>query len=244
VTTGLLLLHAWPMDARMWNEQVAAFSDRLPVVAPDLPGFGSAPAGGEVATMAAAAARAMDALDAVGVDRVVVCGLSMGGYVAFEVWRRWRERVAALVLSNTRAVADPPQALEARRALANRLRSEGIGFFLADLPPLLSVDPPPEVEARVREIVGDQTAEAIAAASLGLGERPDSTPDLPTIDVPTVVIASTGDRLIPPEVTLEMAQGIPGAVQVTLPEAGHLANLEDPGGFTGAVDLLLGRLGL
>jgi len=243
MTTGLLLLHAWPMDARMWDEQVAAFSDRLPVVAPDMPGFGSAPAGGEVATMAAAAERAMAELDAAAVDRAIVCGLSMGGYVAFEVWRRWRERVAALVLANTRALADTPEAQDGRRALAARLRSEGIGFFLQELPPLLSADPPERAERRVREIVGDQSAEAIAAATLGLGARVDSTPDLATIDVPTTVIASTGDRLIPPEVTLEMAQGIRGATQATLPDAGHLANLEDPDGFNAPVDLLLAQLG-
>ena len=101
MTTGLLLIHAFPLDARMWEPQLSAFGPRLPVVAPHLPGFGGTP-GPEVLTMAEAARACVSALDEDGVDTAVVCGLSMGGYVAFELWRAARPRVAALVLANTR----------------------------------------------------------------------------------------------------------------------------------------------
>jgi 3-oxoadipate enol-lactonase len=127
-------------------------------------------------TMRAAAERALAAMGERGIDRAVVCGLSMGGYVAFEVWRRARERVAGFILANTRAVADPPDAAAARRALAERLRSEG--NVLAEEPPaLLSDGAPEELRARVRGWIEDQSPEAIAAALLGMAERPDSTPD-------------------------------------------------------------------
>ena len=87
MTDGVLLIHAFPLDARMWDPQLAAFGDGVPVVAPHLPGFGGTAAAGEVMTMASAAERCVEALDAAGLERAVVCGLSMGGYVAFELWR-------------------------------------------------------------------------------------------------------------------------------------------------------------
>lgn len=227
---GLLLLHAWPLDARMWAPQRAALPPELPVVAPDHPGFGSAPLAGPVTTMEACARRALEALDAAGVERAVVCGLSLGGYVAFEIWRRARDRVLGLVLANTRAVADPPEAAQARRDLAARLRREG-NLLVADPPKLLAPDAPAELWERVRGLIADQSAEAIAAALEGMAERPDSTPDLPGISVPTLVITSSEDQLIPPEVSRAMAEAIPGARLEVLEGVGHLSNLEAPERF-------------
>lgn len=227
---GLLLLHAWPIDARMWQPQLDELPKGLPAVAPNHPGFGGSPLTGDVTTMGACADRALSALDEAGIERAVVCGLSMGGYVAFELWRRARERVIGLVLANTRAVADPPEGAEARRALARRLLSEG--NVLADAPPpLLAEDPPADLHERVREWIADQSPQAIAAAALGMAERPDSTPDLAGIDVPTVVITSTGDRLIPAEVSSEMAARIPAAGLEVLEKVGHLSSLEAPDTF-------------
>ena len=106
---GLLLLHAWPLDARMWEPQVQALSPGPSVVAPSHPGFGGTPAAGPVMTMEACADNALAALDAAGIERALVCGLSVGGYVTFELWRRARERFLGMVLANTRAVADTPE---------------------------------------------------------------------------------------------------------------------------------------
>jgi pimeloyl-ACP methyl ester carboxylesterase len=234
MTNGLLLLHAWPVDARMWAPQLAALPDGLAVAAPDLPGFGGSEPVGDVLTMGAAAERALVALGERGIDRAVVCGLSMGGYVAFELWRRARDRVIGFVLANTRAVADPPEAAAARRALAERLRSEG--NVLTDEPPALLSDRAPEdLRARVRGWIAEQPPEAIAAASLGMAERPDSTPDLATIDVPTLVLTSTDDRLIAPEISAEMAGLIPRHRLETIEGAGHLSNLEAPEAFDAAL---------
>ncbi|MEX2204426.1 MAG: alpha/beta fold hydrolase [Actinomycetota bacterium] len=227
---GLLLLHAWPIDARMWQSQLDELPRGIPAAAPNHPGFGGSPLAGEVTTIGACADRALWALDEAGIDRAVVCGLSMGGYVAFELWRRARGRVIGLVLANTRAVADPPEGAEARRALARRLLNEG--NVLADTPPpLLAEDPPAELQERVRGWIAEQSPQAIAAAALGMAERPDSTPDLAGIDVPAVVITSTGDRLIPAEVSSEMATLIPTARLEVLERVGHLSNLEAPDAF-------------
>jgi pimeloyl-ACP methyl ester carboxylesterase len=224
---GLLLLHAWPLDARMWQPQLDALPAGLPSVAPKHPGFGGAPLAGEVTTMAACAERALSALDDAGVDRAVVCGLSMGGYVAFELWRHARDRVIGLILANARAVADPPEGAEARRTLARRLLSEG-NVLAVEPPPLLAEDAPAELRERVRGWIAEQPPEAIAAAALGMAERPNSTPDLPGIDVPTLVITSTGDRLIPAEMSSEMAARIPAARLEVIDRVGHLSNLEAP----------------
>jgi 3-oxoadipate enol-lactonase len=234
MTDGLLLLHAWPIDARMWEPQLGALSGVLPVAAPNLPGFGGADPAGDVMTMGEAADRALAALVERGIDRAVVCGLSMGGYVAFELWRRARERVVGLILANTRAVADPPDAASARRALAERLRSQG-NVVAAEPPPLLSDGAPERLRTLVRGWIEDQAPEAIAAALLGMAERPDSTPDLAAIRVPTLVLTSTEDRMIAPEVSAEMADQIPGGRLQTIEGVGHLSNLEAPDAFGAAL---------
>jgi pimeloyl-ACP methyl ester carboxylesterase len=243
VTDGLLLLHAFPLDARMWEPQLSAFSGVLPVIAPHLPGFGGTDPAGEVMTMGAAADRVLAELDRAGVDRAVVCGLSMGGYVAFELWRRARQRFAGLVLANTRAEPDTDEGAANRRALAERLRREGNGFLVEKPPPLLSEGAPQELWGYVRRLIADQPAEAIAAASLGMAERPDSRPDLPGIDVPTLVITSTGDTLIPPEASAPMAEAIPGADLLVIQGAGHLSNLEQADTFSGTLEEHVERAG-
>jgi 3-oxoadipate enol-lactonase len=237
-----LLIHAFPMDAGMWAGQRDASSGLGPVVAPDLPGFGGAPDAGPVLSMGAAAASCLQALDAAGLERVVVCGLSMGGYVAFELWRVARQRIAGLVLANTRSGADTPEAAAGRRALAERLRTEGNGFLVEQPPPLLRADASPELWAQVRETIARQPATSIAAAAMGMSERRDSTPDLSAIDVPVLVITSDGDTLIPPEVSAPMAEHIPGAQLVTIPGAGHLSNLEAPDAFNEALRGFIARV--
>jgi 3-oxoadipate enol-lactonase len=244
VSAGLLLVHAFPLDARMWEPQLAAFSDALPVVAPHLPGFGGTEGAGETMTMEAAAARCVEALDQAGLERAIVCGLSMGGYVALAFWRRAPDRVAGIALANTRAGADTDEGAAGRRALADRLRSEGNGFMVEQPPALLSDGASQELRQRVRALIADQPAESIAAAALGMAERVDSTADLATIDVPALVVTSDADTLIPAELTAPMAEQIPGAKLVVIGGAGHLSNLEQPGDFDEALAGLLARSGL
>lgn len=239
MTAGLLLVHAFPLDASMWQAQLGGSR----TVAPDLPGFGGSPPAGDVMTMEAAAVRCLEVMDDAGLERAVICGLSMGGYVAFELWRRARDRVAGLVLANTRANADPEAAAEGRRDLAARLRQEGSGFLVASPPPLLSADAPQELRARVGQMIAAQPASAIAAAALGMAERPDSTGDLATIDVPTLVITSDADTLIPPEISLSMAEQVPGATTAVIEGAGHLSNLERPDAFDALLEGHLERCG-
>jgi 3-oxoadipate enol-lactonase len=227
MSDGVLLIHAFPVDARMWERQILGSG----VIAPDLPGFGSAPSAGDTMTMSSAATSCLAAVDEAHFDRVVVCGLSMGGYVALELWRQAPDRFAGLILANTRSGADTAEAAEGRRTLAERLRTEG--NVLADAPPpLLSEDADPGLQDRVTGWIRDQSPDAIAAAALGMAERPDSTGDLPGITVPTLVITSDGDRLIPADATVPMAEQIPGARLEVLPGVGHLTCVEAPERFS------------
>jgi 3-oxoadipate enol-lactonase len=244
MSTALLLVHAFPLDARMWEAQIAALGGECTVVAPHLPGFGDAPSAGPVLTMGAAAEHCLAELEAAGADAAVVCGLSMGGYVALELWRRARGRIAGLVLANTRGGADTEEGAAGRRALADRLDAEGNAFLVESPPPLLSEGAGDELRTRVRSMIGDQPAASIAAAARGMAERPDSTPDLATIDVPALVIASTGDTLIPYDVTAPMAEQIPGADLATIEGAGHLSNLEAPERFSELLHRFLLRVGV
>ena len=240
--TDLLLVHAFPVDASMWDEQVRSLGDDARVLAPSLPGFGGAPAAGDVLTMDAAADAVVAELDRAGVDRAVVGGLSMGGSVAFSLWPRPRDRVAGLVHADTRAEADDDAGRERRRAVAEKARKEGSGAIADAPPPLLSEGADPSLWERVKEMIRRQPGEAIAAAALGMGDRPDSRSILPEIDVPTAIVVGSEDTLTPPAMSEAMAEAIPGADLVVLGGAGHLSNLEDPDGFTGAVRQLLARV--
>jgi pimeloyl-ACP methyl ester carboxylesterase len=170
--------------------------------------------------------------------------MSMGGYVALELWRTARDRVAGFVFSNTRATPDDEAGKERRRALAQRLRTEGGEFLVKEPGPLLSDQADDEQWERVRTIVAAQSPDAIAAAALGMAERPDSTGDLAGIDVPAMVITSTGDTLIPPEQTTPMADAIPEATLEIIDGAGHLSSMESPGEFTLLLERQLTLCGL
>ena len=240
---GLALLHAFPLDHTMWARQVEAFSGTIPVVAPDFPGFGGAADDRFPPTMDGAADAVADAMTRAGIDRAVLCGLSMGGYVTLAFLRRHRGRVLGLVLANTRADADDEAARDRRHALAARLRSEG--NVLAEAPPpLLSPAAPATLVASVKAIIAAQPAEAIARASEAMAARPNSLGDLPTIAVPTLVISAAGDTLISPPITRTAAGAIPGARFEIIPGAGHLSNMEAPEAFNTLLRDHLRRCGL
>ena len=243
MTDGLLLLHAWPLDASMWEPQINGLGAGGAIAAPNYPGFGGTAINDRTLTMDAVADAAAETATQAGLDRVVVCGLSIGGYVAFAFWRRHRERVAGLILASTRATADDDEGRQRRIALAGRLRTEGNGFLAENPPPLLSTHASQELQERVKGIIARQPPDAIAAASLGMAERPDSTGDLAGIDVPTLVIAAEGDTLIPPQQTKDMAGQIPNARLESLERAGHLSNLEAPEEFNRLVNEHLEAVG-
>ncbi|HEX8860023.1 MAG TPA: alpha/beta fold hydrolase [Actinomycetes bacterium] len=230
VGTPVVLLHAFPLDSRMWLPQVEALGG-YEVIVPDLRGFGAGAAlAGEVSDMDLMADDIALLLDERKLERVVLCGLSMGGYVALAFARRHMDRLGGLVLCDTRAGADSDDAHAARLAMVERVLAEGVGFLPETMVPRLLGETArrdqPELVASVTQTILDQHPRGIAAAQRGMAARPDSTEVLRRITVPTLVITGLEDTLIEPEESREMAASIRDSRLVQVPGAGHLVNLE------------------
>ena len=231
--TPLVLLHAFPLDGRMWAPQVEALAGTYQVIVPDLRGFGAAREQAvEEAGMDLLADDVARLLDDRGLDRVVLGGLSLGGYVALAFMGRHPERVSGLVLLDTKATADGDQARDARLEMAERVLAEGNGFVPeAMLPRLLgqtSLEHRPELVEKVAAMIREQDPKAIAGAQRGMAARAATTGLLGSIAVPTLVITGEEDAVTGPEVGRDLAAGIPGARFLLVEEAGHLSNLEQP----------------
>jgi pimeloyl-ACP methyl ester carboxylesterase/acyl-CoA thioesterase FadM len=228
---AVLFIHGFPLDRTMWRPLSAALTGWRRI-APDLRGMGhsDAPEGGY--DLAAYADDLAGLLDLLRVDRAVVCGLSMGGYVAFELLRRHRARIGALILMSTRATPDDAEGRAKRDAAIARVRRDGPAFLADEWPPKLlaplSLQTMPEVVQQVRAMAAGSPPVGIAGALWAMRDRPDSTALLPTIDVPTLVLAGRDDQLIPPSAARAMADAIPGAHHAIIPSAGHLPPLEQP----------------
>jgi len=232
---ALLLLHAFPLGLSMWDAQVAAFQRTHRVVRFDDRGFGGSPPGDGLLTMERIADDAAALLDHLGIARAVVCGLSMGGYAAFAMVRRHPDRLRGLVLADTRAGADSPEARKNRALLAEKVLKAGAAAVAdASLPKLLgetSHRERKELVARVREIILGNPPRGIADSLAGLAARADSTSTLREIRVPTLVVCGTEDVLTPPSEAEALKAGIAGARLELIPRAGHLASLESPEAF-------------
>jgi pimeloyl-ACP methyl ester carboxylesterase len=239
----LLLLHAFPLGMAMWEPQVRALSDALRVVRFDARGFGGSPPGDGLLSMEKIAADAVALLDLLGIPQAAVGGLSMGGYAAFALWRRHPERVRALVLADTRAVADSDEAKKGRAELAEKVRRQGPEAAAeAFLPKLLgetSRRERPELVERVREMILANPARGIADALFGLAARADASDLLSGIQVPVLFLAGEEDGISTPAEMEGLHRQVKGSRFVKLPRAGHLSNLEDPRGFNAAVRELL-----
>jgi 3-oxoadipate enol-lactonase len=251
----VLFLHAFPLNREMWHEDLITLlgEERYRLVALDWRGFGESdittvsqpsslqespglpPPSLPISTMELFANDVAGLMDLLGIQRAVLCGLSMGGYVTFAFLRKYPQRVAGLILSNTRPGADSPEAQANRENVARIAETQGTGAIAAlQVPRLLSEytrQHHPGVEVRVRRMINTATTQGIAAASRGMGQRADSIDLLPGITCPTLVIAGEQDTLTPPPVAQEYASRIAGAQFVVIQHAGHLTNLEQPEAF-------------
>jgi|SRR5690606_7184715 len=240
----LVLLHAYPLDARMWNAVRGPLSAHTRVITPDQRGMGRSPfpesdAASEP-SLDDAARDVVALLDRLELDRVVLGGCSMGGYLTMAVLRAAPERVGGLVLVDTKAEADGDEARANRLSVAERAESEGIGGWLADamVPNLLSDHTrqyQPEVAALVRELIESQQPAGVAWAQRAMAARPDSTDTLRQSDVPALVLVGQQDGLTPPDAARAMVDALPDARLVEIPNAGHLTPLEAPDAVATAI---------
>jgi 3-oxoadipate enol-lactonase len=241
----VVFLHAFPLHRRMWEPQLAALMHECRCVLPDLRGFGDSVARPPY-SMDRYADDIAAVMDMLLIDRAVLCGLSMGGYVALAFWRRHPERVRGLVLADTRATADTAEGAERRRELIGVARSSGAaGVADRQVTGLLgrtTRSKQPELEERVRQIMAANRPEGIIGALEAMLERPDSTPTLATITVPTLVIVGEEDALTPVADARALHQGIAGSRLEVIAGAGHLSNMERPAAFNTVLSEFVGGL--
>ena len=235
----VVLLHAFPLNRKMWAPQVEALSETRRVVTPDYPGFGTSPRPPAQPDVRYYAEQVGELLDRLKLDRVVLGGLSMGGYVVFACLRLFSERISALLLANTRPDPDPEEAKEARRETARRVAEEGVEVLpKLQMERLLARDTlrnKIDVVESVRAMILESSPDGVVGALGAMRDRPDSTDLLGKIGVPTLVAGGEEDAISTPDIMGDMARKIPNSRHHTFSGAGHLSNLEAPKEFNAAL---------
>jgi pimeloyl-ACP methyl ester carboxylesterase len=249
----VLLVHGFPLDHTMWAAQIEALSAVARVIAPDLRGFGQTPlAPGDEArgiTMELYADDLAELLDVVAVrEPAVLCGFSMGGYVAWQFLRKYPQRVRALAQIDTRAAADTEEGRSGRIKMAENVAEWGSARVAEMLGPKLfaaeTFQKLPRVVQAVRGVVGRTAPAGIATAQRGMAARPDVTAMLPTIGVPTLIVAGELDAISPPQEMEAFAAKIPSSRFVKISCAGHMTTMENPSAVNEALVGFLGGLGI
>ena len=245
---AILFIHGYPLDHTLWEHQLAHL-DGWMRIAPDLRGMGQSDAPDLGYSMATYADDLLALLNTLGIERVVLCGVSMGGYIAFEILRRARERVRGVVLMNTRAEADTLEERKARDVAAAQAREGGAASVAAAmLPRLLAPGAPvenPALANGLRRMMAGTPLAGILGALGALRDRPDSILLLPTLGgLPVLVVAGSKDQITPRDRAQKMADAIPGAKLVVLPGVGHLSPVERPEAATGAMTDFLATIGV
>jgi pimeloyl-ACP methyl ester carboxylesterase len=227
----------------MWEEQLGLASGGWHVVVPQLRGFDDGAGDPPAASVDDYAGDVIDLLDALHVKQAVVAGLSMGGYVAFALLRLAARYVQGLILADTRAQADTPEGIAGRTRLLQVVQDKGPSAVADEMIPKLLGETTratrPAVAARVRSLALANSSEAIAGAIRALMTRPDSTPLLASIHVPTLIVVGDEDTITPPAAAEEMHHAIAGSELVRIPRAGHLSNLEQPELFSATLAAFL-----
>lgn len=235
----ILFVHGFPLDGRMWDAQVERFSQDFQTIVPDLRGFGKSGsvAPGEVLGMDRYADDLNELLDRLGVtEKICFCGLSMGGYVTWQFWKKYRDRLNSLVLCDTRAVADSDEAKENREKTAKMVEERGNDPLAEAMSPkLFAPQTPSDVLSQVGEMIREASVGGVAAASRGMATRPDVSDWLGEIDLPCLLVVGEHDAISSPAEMKEIAESISGSRFVEIPDAGHMSPMENPKAFNAAL---------
>lgn len=243
----VVLLHGFPFSRAMWRPQALELQKNHRVIVPDLRGFGGSSPFDESPTLEQMADDVVGLLTALKIhEPVVLGGLSMGGYLALAVARKYPALLRGLILADTRAEPDDAQARSNRDTMIEFARSHSaVDVIEKMLPKLLSEKSRrerPDVESKLRSMAAEQSVNGIIGALKVLRDRPDARPALAAIRVPTLVLVGSDDALTPPALAETLAAGIAGARLVKIPGAGHMSNLEEPAAFNAAVEAFLRSL--
>jgi 3-oxoadipate enol-lactonase len=242
----VVLIHGFPFSQEMWTPQIGALSLRYRVITYDVRGHGKSPPGDGQYTLEFFVDDLIGLLDHLRIDRAVLCGLSMGGYIALRAVERNPERVRALVLCDTRSEADSNEAKVKRAGAINAVKRQGVsayaeGFVKAVFAPE-SFTTRPEAIEKIKKIIQANPASGICGTLLALACRTDTTAALPKIGVPTLILVGDQDSLTPPSAAEAMRGKIPRSEMHVIPHAAHMSNLENPGEFNARLLDFLGRV--
>ncbi|GHO88510.1 alpha/beta fold hydrolase [Dictyobacter formicarum] len=231
----LVLLHGHPFNRSMWQDQKETLQSICRVITPDLRGYGETTIVPGKTTMEEFAGDLAALLDDLGIDRIILGGLSMGGQIVFEFYRQFPERVHALLLADTQPQVDTEEARAARYVTAERILNEGMQDFAEELLPKLlakgTMASQPDVVSSVRHMIVKTKPEGAAAALRGRAERRDYTPLLREIAVPTLIIVGSEDEFTPIQDAELMNRGIAGSQIAIIEGVGHMPNMERPDEF-------------
>jgi 3-oxoadipate enol-lactonase len=232
----VVLLHPFPLNRHFWDSVTPQLSTRYRLIVPDLRAHGESELGEGPVTMQKLADDLFLLCREEKIDRAFFVGVSIGGYLLFEFWRRYRDRVGSLVLANTRPGAETAEGKANRLQLADRVLREGTDSFIEEmLSKLMSQTTHrnrPDLVDLARQMMHSMSAEDIAGVQRGMAERPDSMATLPTINVPTLLVAGDEDSIPLGEFEL-MQQQLRGSRLQVISQAGHYAALEKPAEFGG-----------
>ena len=243
----VIFVHGFPHDRTLWTPQLQGLTVQARCLAVDLRGFGETTAAApySVDQYADDLAGFMDVLH---IERAVIAGLSMGGYVAFAMWRRHAHRVRGLVFSNTKAGADSDEAREKRKSLMTVAREQGSGAvadaMITGMLGKTTRAKRPDIVNTVHRMISSAPVDGVVGALQAMMDRPDSNSTLSTIDVPSLVVTGDEDAIIPIEEARVLQAGIRGSSLEVITGAGHLSNLERPAAFNHVVSEFLARLSL
>jgi 3-oxoadipate enol-lactonase len=242
----VVFVHAFPLSREMWTPQAEALAGRFRIITVDLRGHGESDAPLWRYTLEQFSDDLRGLLDHLAVRQAVFVGLSMGGYTLFAFYRRYADRVKALVLADTRAQADTEEGRAKRVAMAQTAYRNGPAAVAREMLPILfspaALAGRPDLIQLAERIIGGNQVSGILGDLMAMADRPDSRPMLRGIACPTLVLVGEWDQGTPPADARVMAEGIPGAKLEIIPQAGHLSNLEQPEAFNRALVAFLETL--
>lgn len=242
----IVFIHAFPLNHTMWAPQIKIFSKKYRVISYDIRGHGESDVSDGQYTMDLFVDDLIKLLDQLYITKTIICGLSMGGYIALRAIERYAERFRALVLCDTQSVADSNEVKIKRSVALKLIKEKGVPHFAEEFiklffaPETFKINP--KMIQTVKEMILNNAPLGIGGALLALASRTDTTESLPQIKIPTLIMVGEHDQITPPAAVLAMQEKIPNAQLHIISQAGHLSNLENPEEFNQKLLMFLSEI--
>jgi 3-oxoadipate enol-lactonase len=231
----IIFIHGFPFNKSMWNKQVKALKNNYRLIAYDVRGHGNSDVGNEDFSIELFVKDLLNLMDALNIDRTILCGLSMGGYIALNAIENYPDRFDALILSDTNCISDTPEVKEKRMKTIESIKKDGVEKFADEsmnnffAPESLSTKK--KEIAAVRDMIVNTSKQTLYKTLQAFYERKETCSRLPEIKVPVLIMVGKEDIITPPAAALTMHEKIKGSIIHIIDHAGHLSNMENLGEF-------------